>query len=105
MKTGPVNSILISLCACSLGCSGNHPRPASVPVSAVWVDNTFIDCSVEKQSRANRCTVWKDDTGEILADGLFVLNGSHRAADTSELHYVGFGNGVILLADAQTLVP
>ncbi len=104
MKTGAVNSILISLFACLLGCSGNHPRPADVPASAVWVDSTFIDCSVERQSRANRCTVWKDDTGEILADGLFVLNTSLGAADISELNYAAFGNGVIFLADARKLV-
>jgi len=64
-----------------------HFRPASVPTSAVWVDNTFVDCSVDTQARANRCTVYKDDTGEILADGLFVLNTTYEGVDKSQLHY------------------
>ncbi len=105
MKTCRVNLIFISLLVYMQGCSGHPHRPANVPRSAVWVDSTFIDCSVEKQSNANRCTVYKDDTGEILADGLFVLNTSHSAADTSELHYAAFGNRLIYLEDARTLVP
>jgi hypothetical protein len=87
-----------------VGCKGMHSRPESVPSSAVWVDDVFIDCSVETQSKANRCTVYKDTTGEILADGLFVLNNSRRPADKSELHYAAFGKGVIYLEDARMLV-
>jgi hypothetical protein len=49
--------------------------------------------------------VYKDATGEILADGLFVLNTSHTAADSSALRYSAFGNRVIFLADARKLVP
>jgi hypothetical protein len=86
------------------GCKGTHSRPASVPPSAVWVDNTFVDCSVEPQSRADRCTVYKQDTGEILADGLFVLNSSNEAADKSELHYAAFGDEGIYLEDARILL-
>jgi hypothetical protein len=71
----------------------------------VWVDNTFIDCSVETHPKANRCTVYKDDSGEILADRLFLLNTSHAAAKRSELHYAAFGNRVIYLQDARMLVP
>jgi hypothetical protein len=97
--------ILISLSVCVSACKGRHPRPPNVPTSAVWVDNTFIDCSVETHPKANRCTVYGDDSGEILADGLFLLNSSHAAADRSELHYAAFGNGVIYLQDARMLVP
>ena len=104
MKTCPANFLSISLLVCLQGCSGHPHRPANVPSRAVWVDGTFIDCSVETQSKANRCTVYKDDTGEILADGLFVLNTSHGAADISELHYAAFGNRIIYLEDARTLV-
>jgi hypothetical protein len=81
-----------------------HSRPEGVPSSAVWVDNVFINCSVEVQAKANRCTVFKDSTGEILADGLFVLNSSRRAADSSELHYAAFGKRGIYLEDARTLM-
>jgi len=49
--------------------------------------------------------VYKDDSGEILADGLFLLNTSHAAADKSELHYAAFGNGSIYLSDARKLAP
>jgi hypothetical protein len=69
------------------------------------VDNTFIDCSVETQSKANHCTVYKGSTGEILADGLFLLNTSMSAASLSELRYAAFGHGVIYLEDARTLRP
>lgn len=92
------------LFACLLGCSGTHSRPESVPSSAIWVDNTFVDCSVETQSRANRCTVYKGDRGDVLADGLFVLNTSHMAAEKSELHYAAFGERGIYLDDLRILV-
>jgi hypothetical protein len=71
----------------------------------VWVDGTFIDCSVAEEARANRCIVYREQTGEILADGLFVLNTSLREAGSSDLHYAAFGNRIIYLADARTLVP
>jgi hypothetical protein len=70
----------------------------------VWVDNTFVDCSVDTQARANRCTVYKDDTGEILADGLFVLKSSYLAAEKSELHYAAFGERGVYLDDLRILV-
>jgi hypothetical protein len=81
-----------------------HSRPEGVRSSAVWVDNVFIDCSVEAQSKANRCTVYKDTTGEILADGLFALNSPRRAADKSELHYAAFGERGIYLEEARILM-
>jgi hypothetical protein len=97
----------ISLCllVCLSGCNSFHFRPKNVPRSAVWVDGIFIECSVETRAKADHCTVFKDDTGEILADGLFLLNTSHAAADKSELHYAAFGNGSIYLSDARKLVP
>jgi hypothetical protein len=92
-----------SIIVCSFGCKGMHTRPTGVPSSAVWVDNTFVYCSVESHSKANRCTVYKDATGEILADGLFVLNTSREAADKSELHYAAFGEKGIYLDDSRIL--
>ncbi len=91
------------LMVCLLGCKQPHYRPAGVPSSAVWVDNSFVDCSIEIRSDANRCTVYKDSTGEILADGLFVLNSSHLAAEKSDLQYVAFGKQGIILKDLRTL--
>jgi hypothetical protein len=97
----------ISFCllVCLSGCNRFHFRPNNVPRSAVWVDGTFIECSVETRAKADHCTVYKDDSGEILADGLFLLKTSHAAADKSELQYAAFGNGSIYLSDARKLVP
>jgi hypothetical protein len=89
---------------CISGCKDMHLRPAGVPSAAVWVDHTFIDCSVETKSRANRCTVYKDDSGEILADGLFLLNYQLSPADAPDLRYAAFGGGKIYLQDARVLV-
>jgi len=104
VKTCPGKSIFAFLLIGLFGCNGPHFRPSNVPHSAVWVDGTFIDCSVEIQSKSNRCTVYKDTTGAILADGRFVLNTSRAAADLSELHYAAYGDHVIYLEDARTLI-
>jgi hypothetical protein len=81
-----------------------HPRPANVPSSAVWADNAFVECSIDPQSHSNRCTVFEDKTGEILADGLFMLESSGAAAQKSELHYAGFGKKGIYLRDLRLLL-
>jgi hypothetical protein len=49
--------------------------------------------------------VYKDDSGEILADGLFVLNSTGRAAEATALDYAAFGERRIYLANAGILVP
>jgi hypothetical protein len=112
MRVGPLRFLALWLLVCLQGCQRLHLRPENVPSSAVWVDNTFVDCSVEAQSRANRCTVYRDDSGEILADGLFRLSTVYAPADStvyapaekSELRYAAFGNGMIYLQDARVLV-
>jgi hypothetical protein len=86
------------------GCMEPHPRPANVPSSATWVDNTFIDCSVESPSKGDRCTVYKDDSGRVLADGLFVLKAFHEGVDKPELRFAAFAHGMIYLQDARILV-
>jgi hypothetical protein len=105
MKIFHVKPITLYLLVCLSGCNSFHFRPKGVPHSAVWVDGTFIECSVETRAKADHCTVYKDDTGEILADGLFLLNTSLAAADKSELRYAAFGNGSIYLSDARKLIP
>jgi hypothetical protein len=60
------------------GCRGIR-RPTNLPSSAVWAHHIFIDCSADTQDDANRRTVYKEDTGEILADGLFTLTPLHGA--------------------------
>jgi hypothetical protein len=99
------SGLLFPLLAVSLlGCDAMHPRPSNVPSTAVWVDHAFIDCSTGTPSHANRCTVYKDDTGEILADGLFILNLSHFAAAKCDLRYIAFGKRRIYLENATWLV-
>jgi hypothetical protein len=104
MRVGLLKFALVFLIACLLGCKGMPSHPRGVPSSAVWVDNVFIDCYVDTQGKANRCTVYKDTTGEILADGLFVLSSSRREADKSELRFAAFGERGIYLQDARILV-
>jgi hypothetical protein len=99
----PKFTLLFALVS-SVGCEGMHSRPDGVPSTAVWVDNVFIDCSVEAQAKANCCTVYKGTTDEILADGLFVLNSARRAAENSELHCAAFGERGIYLEDARILL-
>ncbi len=84
-------------------CNKFHLRPSKVPSSAVWVDGTFVTCDVEESMKADRCTIFDDKTGAILADGLFVLDSSKREAGKSELQYVAVKDRTIFLADAQTL--
>jgi hypothetical protein len=98
-------NVFLGLLTCCLGCNGQHDRPINVPSSAVWVDGTFINCSVEAQSKSNRCTVYRASSGEILADGSYVLNTSLREAASSDLRYAAFGNRIIYLADARKLIP
>jgi hypothetical protein len=88
-----------------LGCSEQPKRPANVPSSAVWVDGAFIECTVKAESRANWCTVYRERTGEIIAEGLYVLNTSLSEADQSDLHYAAFGNRIIYLVDSRKLMP
>lgn len=100
---GTFACILLSFCLSA--CNLSPRRPAGVPASASYVDHTFIECSFVQHSNANLCTVYKDDTGEILAEALFVLNGTLRAGNQSELHYAGFGHRVIDLKNGRSLVP
>jgi hypothetical protein len=101
--SGTFACILLSFCLSA--CNLSPRRPAGVPASAIYVDHTFVECSFVPKSNANLCTVYKDDTGEILAEALFVLEGTQRAGNQSELHYAGFGHRVIYLKNGRSLVP
>ncbi|HKF50972.1 MAG TPA: hypothetical protein VKB26_01560 [Candidatus Acidoferrales bacterium] len=95
-------TLLVLVCLSS--CDYYHHRPNNVPLSAKWVDHVFIDCSAEKQWDADRCTVYKGDTGQILADGIWILNTTFGSADPSTLHYIAYGHGTIYFDDAQFLM-
>lgn len=87
------------------GCGERPQRPPSVPTSAVKVDGAFIQCSAESALQANRCAVYGDTTGDVLASGLFVLSGAGRAASSEDLKFAAFDGTRIYLADARTLYP
>jgi hypothetical protein len=107
MKRISTASTLLALCLIFPGCQKLHPRPGTVPSSAVWVGGSFIDCRVDDAADKNRCTVYKDNSGEILADGFFVVGYPPRAAKKSELRYAGYRthylDRYIVLADTQML--
>jgi hypothetical protein len=87
------------------GCAQKSQRPANVPTSAVNVDGAYIQCSVASAAQANRCTVYGDHTGDVLASGLFVLSGAGRAAVSEDLKFAAFDGTQIYLADARALYP
>lgn len=96
---------LLVVLFCSVGCKDSTPpRPVNVAASAVWVANAFIECAVEPDTNANRCSV-RDAKGALLGDGLFILNNDGRAATNSELKYVAFREGRIYLAGERFLYP
>jgi hypothetical protein len=91
----------------SSGRRKHQRRPGNVPASAILVDGTFIDCTIDDAINKNRCTVYKASSGEILADGLFVVGYPPRAANRTELRYAGFRTVYldrhIVLLDSQLL--
>ena len=97
-----------------VSCSQNqqpitHLRPAGVPLSAVWaggVDGgSFIDCDSDAQARYNRCLIYNETTGDVEGGGDFVLRGSGRAANKTELKYDGSDNVRIYLQGGKILEP
>ncbi len=96
---------LIVACVCFSSCRGTPHRPAGVPPSAVFVDNAFIDCTAESQTRTDNCTVYRADDGQILIKGTFVRNAFVDFASVSELHYLAYGDWAIFLQDGTKLVP
>src|SRR5712664_868155 len=105
MRICRAESIFFLSFICLSACKTTPHRPANVPASAVSIDGVFIDCSVEESSRANRCTVYKGNSGEVQVSGLFELSGAGREANQTELRYAGFDGARIWLQDARTLNP
>jgi hypothetical protein len=85
-----------------VGCKLNF-RPSNVPQSAVWVDGIFIDCSADAKSKADRCAVFGSSSGEVLAEGLFVLSSTYEGVEQSKLRFVALGEQGIYLDDLQVL--
>ena len=102
-----VFGIFLALSFVCSGCRSVRPRPRNVPSSAVLVNGVFIDCGVDEARDEDRCTVYKDITGDILADGLFGVGEPPAAVKKNELQYAGFGSdplgSYILLSDSRLL--
>jgi hypothetical protein len=105
MRTGLSTLLSLVIAVCLLGCKRIDSRSANVPASAVSIDRFFIDCSVEELSRANRCTVYEGNSGEVQVSGLFQLSGAGREAKQTELRYAAFDGTRIWLQDARALNP
>ena len=105
MRIGGTNSVCLMLFICLLGCKTLADRPANIPTSAVRIGGVFIACSVEESSRANRCAVYKEGSGEVQVSGLFELSGAGREAKETELRYMAFDGTRIWLQDARSLHP
>src|SRR5215831_1108625 len=105
MRTCMKSVICLLLLIFPSGCSKWAARPADVPSSAVHVADVFVDCSADERSRANRCTVYKDGSGDIIVSGFFELSGSGSEAINKELAYAAFDGTRIWLQDARYLRP
>jgi hypothetical protein len=91
MRTNTAAVGIATCCLLLTGCRTFHRRPGNVPFSADWAEGAFIDCTAGSAAKQNHCTVWKDGTGEILAEGTFGIGSPPRGAEKSELRYVGYG--------------
>lgn len=98
---------------CSDGCSEPaalrpKQRPANVPSSAVWAGGAdggaYLRCVVDSQRNVDRCEIWNDFTGELVASGDYQLAKEHRAATYTELKFSGAVNDFIYLSDGRVLV-
>jgi hypothetical protein len=105
MRVRWTNSVRLVLFICPSGCETTADRPANVPASAARIGGVFIDCSVEESSRANRCAVYEEGSGEVQVSGLFELSGAGREAKQTELRYMAFDGTRIWLQDARSLHP
>jgi len=94
-------ALLIVAC----GCTKSSRRPSGVPESAVWTEGAFVECSIDENSHAHRCTIYDDKSGAVLLAGLFVLTGTGREAQKRDLKYQAFDGTKILLQGARALEP
>jgi hypothetical protein len=101
MKSVSVTFLLLVLCLPLPACRKFHHRPNNVPSSAAWVDGAFVFCQAGTEIGKYSCTVYKDTTGEVLVDGLFVLSHS-LPSDKTGLRYAYY-QGDIGLEDARAL--
>jgi hypothetical protein len=83
-------------------------RPPGVPSQAVWAGGldggSFILCDVDSERDVDNCTVYNEDTGQVIDRGAFKLRAENRAARAEELKYAWADwGGMIGLADQRVL--
>ena len=102
---------VLAAVAVAVGCGYRKvppDRPTGVPAQAVWAGGpdggSFILCEIELGRDVNTCTVYNEDTGQVMEQGDFRLKIEGRAARASELRYAWADwGGMIGLADGRTL--
>jgi hypothetical protein len=103
---------VIGTSACSRRVTPPPPRPASVPVDAVWAGGpdggAFISCLAVGREPANtfECAVFGDQAGEEVVRGRFVTRPTfHVSLAELRRSYAAFDGSLILLANGAALAP
>jgi hypothetical protein len=78
------------LCLFSCAQSPRH-RPRDVPPDTVWAGGIdgghYFHCGVDQKKGVNPCTIWNEETGEIVVQDDFWVFGEDRAATAEELAF------------------
>lgn len=112
-----------ALLACLSGCSDQmkqENRPPNIPPGAVWAGGadggSWIACNSTGSTNQYNCIIFKETTGEIYAQGRFVLRSyiwneekkraDYDAADPiKELHFRSYDGKNIFLENSLILLP
>lgn len=115
--------VLVMILAAGLACCANlapPPRPAAVPPSAVWAGGadggSWIDCrwTTKEPVIAYDCRVYDDPSGDLSAEGYYVLGRCGREFEPEPggpfgggtfSSYDAFDGTVIFVSRARCLVP
>jgi hypothetical protein len=85
------------------------PRLPGISPTAVWagwVDGgAWIECWFDPSTNANWCTVWDDQTGQVIARTHYVLRAKGTGVPDHELKYLSFNGTDIELQDGRYLEP
>jgi hypothetical protein len=82
------------------------PAISPTAVWAGWIDGgSWVECWFDPQAKANWCTAWDDQTGEVVARTHYVLTSNGQGVPDHELKYRSFGGVHIKLQDGRVLQP
>ena len=102
--------VTLVLVAVAVSCSYRkvpRDRPTGFPTQAVWAGGldggSFILCEADSSRDVDKCTVYNEDTGQVMDQGSFRFKAEDRAARPEELKYAWADwGGMIGLADGRT---